>query len=104
VFGDRGSAVIEQDDLVAFDTADDEPTDQASGAEPDPGGEPAGEASVSRSVADAHRDQYLDFIAAVGDGRPPAIGTRDARRALELVLGIYESARTGGPVRLTGRE
>ncbi|MGY4768631.1 Gfo/Idh/MocA family protein [Kribbella sp. CWNU-51] len=104
VYGDRGSAVIEQDDLVAFDTADGEPTDQASAAPPDTTGEHAGEASVSRSVADAHRDQYLDFIAAVRDGRPPAIGTRDARRALELVLGIYESARTGAPVQLTGRE
>jgi predicted dehydrogenase len=89
VYGDRGSAVIENDDLVAFETAD---------------GEPAGEASGTRSVADAHRDQYLDFIEAVRDGRPPSIGTRDARRALEVVLGIYASARTGGPVQLTGRD
>ncbi|TCC51386.1 Gfo/Idh/MocA family oxidoreductase [Kribbella capetownensis] len=89
VYGDRGSAVIENDDLIAFETADEEP---------------AGEASGTRSVADAHRDQYLDFIDAVRDGRPPSIGTRDARRALEVVLGIYESARTGGPVQLTGRD
>ena len=86
VYGDRGSAVIEDDDLVAFDTADDQPS-----------------AELGGSVADAHRDQYVDFIEAVRDGRPPAIGTRDARRALEVVLGVYESARTGGPVQLTGR-
>ncbi|TCO36035.1 putative dehydrogenase [Kribbella steppae] len=104
VYGDRGSAVIEQDDLVAFDTADGEPADQARSAQPVADGEPAAEASVSRSVADAHRDQYLDFIAAVRDGRPPSIGTQDARRALEVVLGIYESARTGGPVQLSGRQ
>ncbi|HET6987078.1 MAG TPA: Gfo/Idh/MocA family oxidoreductase [Kribbella sp.] len=105
VYGDRGSAVIEQDDLVAFDTADGGPAaDQASGARPVADGEPAGEASVSRSVADAHRAQYLDFIEAVRDGRPPSIGTRDARRALEMVLGIYASAATGGPVQLTGRQ
>lgn len=103
VYGDRGSAVIEQDDLVAFDTADGESVDQATDAQSAADGEPAGEASVSGSVADAHRDQYLDFIEAVRDGRPPAIGTRDARRALEVVLGVYESARTGGPVQLTGR-
>jgi UDP-N-acetyl-2-amino-2-deoxyglucuronate dehydrogenase len=104
VYGDRGSAVIEQDDLVVFDTADGQPADQPSGARSIQDGEPAAEASVSRSVADAHRDQYLDFIEAVRDGRPPAIGTRDARRALEVVLGVYESARTGGPVQLTGRQ
>jgi len=87
VYGDRGSAVIEDDDLVAFDTADEQSS-----------------AELSGSVADAHREQYVDFIAAVRDGRPPAIGTRDARRALEVVLGVYESARTGGPVQLTGRQ
>ena len=89
VYGDRGSAVIEDEDLIAFEAAD---------------GEPAAEASGSQSVADAHRDQYLDFIEAVRDGRPPSIGTRDARRALEVVLGVYDSARTGGPVQLTGRQ
>ncbi|TCC55393.1 Gfo/Idh/MocA family oxidoreductase [Kribbella pittospori] len=89
VYGDRGSAVIENDDLIAFETA---------------GAVPAGQASGTTSVADAHRDQYLDFIEAVRDGRAPAIGTRDARRALEVVLGSYESARTGRPVQLTGRD
>ena len=88
VYGDRGSAVIENDDLVAFETADEEPAPEVSGTE----------------VADAHLAQYVDFIEAVRDGRPPSIGTRDGRRALELVLGVYESARTGGPVKLTGRQ
>jgi predicted dehydrogenase len=102
VYGDRGSAVIENDDLVAF-TADGEPADQVSGARI-VDEMLATEASVTRSVADAHSDQYVDFIAAVRDGRPPAIGTQDARRALEVVLGVYESARTGGPVAITGRQ
>ncbi|MEV0802111.1 Gfo/Idh/MocA family oxidoreductase [Kribbella sp. NPDC050281] len=100
VYGDRGSAVIENDDLIVFDVADAEPTAETQLVAD---GQPAGGASVTKSVADAHRDQYLDFIEAVRDGRPPSIGTRDARRALEVVLGIYESARTGGPVQLTGR-
>lgn len=88
VYGDRGSAVIENDDLIAFETADEEPAGEVRGTE----------------VADAHLAQYVDFIEAVRDGRPPAIGTKDARRALELVLGVYESARTGRPVQLTGRQ
>lgn len=100
VYGDQGSAVIEQDDLVAFDVAD---GGTATGAHGGGDGQPAGEASVTQSVADAHLAQYVDFIEAVRDGRPPAITTLDARRALEVVLGVYESARTGGPVQLTGR-
>ncbi|WP_406047028.1 Gfo/Idh/MocA family protein [Kribbella sp. NBC_00889] len=101
VYGDRGSAVIENDDLIVFDAADAESTAETQSVAD---GQPAGGASVTQSVADAHRDQYLDFIEAVRDGRPPSIGTRDARRALEVVLGIYESARTGAPVHLTGRD
>ncbi|MFG1626301.1 Gfo/Idh/MocA family protein [Kribbella sp. NPDC049227] len=101
VYGDRGSAVIENDDLIVFDAADGESTAETQSVAD---GQPAGEASVTRSVADAHRDQYLDFIEAVRDGRAPSIGTRDARRALEVVLGVYESARTGAPVQLTGRD
>ncbi|MEV5965749.1 Gfo/Idh/MocA family oxidoreductase [Kribbella sp. NPDC051952] len=100
VYGDQGSAVIEQDDLVAFDVAD---GGTATGAHGGGDGQPAGEASVTQSVADAHLAQYVDFIEAVRDSRPPAITTLDARRALEVVLGVYESARTGGPVQLTGR-
>ncbi|MFI6833669.1 Gfo/Idh/MocA family protein [Kribbella sp. NPDC050241] len=101
VYGDRGSAVIENDDLIVFDAADAESTAETQSVAD---GQPAGGASVTQSVADAHRNQYLDFIEAVRDGRPPSIGTRDARRALEVVLGIYESARTGAPVQLTGRD
>lgn len=32
------------------------------------------------------------------------VGALDARRALDVVLGVYESARTGQPVQLTGRQ
>lgn len=98
IHGDRGSAVIDREELSYFHTIDGE----------QPGDDPVhnqavplGGESGSQSIDDAHRDQYLDFIDAVAHGRPPAIGTADARRALALVLGVYESARTGRPVKLT---
>ncbi|MFD4635801.1 Gfo/Idh/MocA family protein [Lentzea sp. NPDC058436] len=56
----------------------------------------------SGSVDDAHLAQYNDFLDAVRDGRPPLVGTADARRALAVVLAVYESARTGTPVALNG--
>lgn len=49
----------------------------------------------------AHRVQLADFVAAVREGRAPAVDARDGRRALELVLACYESARTGEAVRLS---
>lgn len=48
----------------------------------------------------AHRVQLADFVAAVREGRPPLVDGHDGRRALELVLAIYQSARTGEVLRL----
>jgi len=56
----------------------------------------------SGSLDDAHIAQYADFLDAVRDSRPPLVGTADARRALAVVLAVYESARTGKPVELNG--
>ncbi len=48
-----------------------------------------------------HGLQIAEFLDAIRHGRPPAITGRDARRSLAIILGIYESSRTGKPVRLS---
>ena len=48
-----------------------------------------------------HREQIAEFVAAVRADRAPLVTGRDARTALAVVLGIYESSRTGAPVDLT---
>lgn len=47
-----------------------------------------------------HAMQIQDFLAAVRDDRAPAVTGRDARNSLEVILAIYESSRTGLPVKL----
>lgn len=47
-----------------------------------------------------HALQIQDFLQAVRDGRQPAVTGRDARVSLSIILAIYESSRTGQPVRL----
>jgi len=47
-----------------------------------------------------HALQIRDFLQAVRDGRPPAVTGRDARKSLEVIVAIYQSSRTGQPVRL----
>jgi predicted dehydrogenase len=47
-----------------------------------------------------HQLQIQDFLQAILDGRPPAVTGAEGRKALELILAIYESSRTGKPVRL----
>ncbi len=47
-----------------------------------------------------HTLQIQDFLQAVLDGREPAVTGAEARKSLELILAIYQSSRTGQPVRL----
>ncbi|MBQ7736588.1 MAG: Gfo/Idh/MocA family oxidoreductase [Oscillospiraceae bacterium] len=46
-----------------------------------------------------HTPLYRDMIQAVEQGREPVCSGAEGRKALELVLGIYESAARGTPVR-----
>ena len=50
-----------------------------------------------------HAAQLADLLDAVDTGREPAVTGQDGRDALAIVLAVYESSRTGRPVRLGGR-
>ena len=50
----------------------------------------------------SHAAQIADLLAAIEEGREPAVDGAAGRAALEIVCAVYGSARTGQPVRLTG--
>jgi UDP-N-acetyl-2-amino-2-deoxyglucuronate dehydrogenase len=113
VHGDRGSAIIDGDDLSYFHAAEDGQEGAAYG-----GGENRAEKVMRRygatgsgsgagadpsNLSMAHRDQFQDFVAAVLEGREPLVTVEEGRKSLAMILGIYESARTGRPVRIQER-
>jgi predicted dehydrogenase len=49
---------------------------------------------------DFHWLQIQEFLQAILAGREPAVTGAEARKALEIILAIYESSRTGRPVTL----
>lgn len=53
-----------------------------------------------RVYGNAHYHQFVDFIQAIQSGRRPAVTGEEGRHALEIVLGIYESAKAGRAIRL----
>jgi predicted dehydrogenase len=63
---------------------------------------PAQGASADPAALDAavHAAQLADLLAAAGEDREPAVSGQDGRDALEVVRAVYESSRTGRPVRL----
>jgi len=95
IHGTKGSAIVTGDQLTAWDVKDDdgEPAplarDAKSGAS-DP---------MAISLAPFER-QFLDFGEACKSGRAPNSSGADGYRALELVSAIYESCRTGKPVKI----
>lgn len=93
IHGTRGSAIVTGDKLTAWDVIDD-------------AGEPA---PVASQVASGASDpmaisivpferQFLDFAEACQRARAPLCSGVDGYRALEVVLGVYDSCRTGQPV------
>jgi len=100
VFGSKGSAVISNDELVFLhENAGDAPEIAMSEMT---GLNQVGEDFRLRpgeaGLGHAHRRQLADFVDAIATGRPPRVGTAEARTALAVILALYESAATGQPV------
>ena len=56
-----------------------------------------GGSSPMNISSDGHASQISDLAEAILTGRKPFLDGREGRRAIELICGIYESARTGKP-------
>ncbi|MGE5611980.1 MAG: Gfo/Idh/MocA family protein [Bacillota bacterium] len=115
IYGTEGSAIIEGDRLKAMVlkngetyTAEQASRDAISVAQ-------GGTASVKDETTqnalskdkkpgwgDAHRAEILDFIHAIREDTQPLIDGPAARKPVEVILGLYESARTNRPVTIGG--
>jgi UDP-N-acetyl-2-amino-2-deoxyglucuronate dehydrogenase len=100
VHGDRGSAVIDNDRLVFFETTapGSDKEDRAYGATSARAVATAG--SEPGQLSDAHRLQYLNFLGALDGTEPLRVDLETNRQSIAVITGVYESARTGRPVRL----
>lgn len=52
-------------------------------------------------AAECHREQLADMVAAIRSDRLPLIDAEEGSRAVEIILAIYRSAKTGKPVELS---
>jgi predicted dehydrogenase len=97
VYGTAGGVQIEGERVVQWATGIQTlPTE----ATPQPPAAAGAGSSPTGIGATAHTRILADFVAAIREARPPMITGEEARRSLAFVLAIYESARTGRPVRL----
>ena len=100
IIGERGTAVLVNDRIVRWEFAERLPDDDAVLA--DDGG-PAIKGGSSDPMAMSHEGHSRlvdDLVGALREGRPPMIPGAEARRAVSLVLAIYEAARSGSRVKV----
>ncbi|PLS83157.1 MAG: gfo/Idh/MocA family oxidoreductase [Chloroflexi bacterium] len=111
IHGDHGSAIIDNDELIYFHSAASNQEAQAYGGSGSnqavdllrqyadrPTGLAAG--AAPGSLAQAHRPQIHDFIKAIREDREPLVNIEEGRKPVAIILAIYESGRTGRPVRV----
>lgn len=96
VTGTKGTIVVEKDQVTLR---------VVMGESEKPKSKDVGEFGVGAANPQAisnrgHVIQFTDFIRAIQDGREPMIPDREGRKPLEIILAIYESARTGKRVKL----
>jgi UDP-N-acetyl-2-amino-2-deoxyglucuronate dehydrogenase len=113
VHGDRGSAIIDNGTLSFIHTTP-AGTDQAEmliGSVGDLGNQAdrypealtlcgAAAGSDPGALSDAHRLQYLNFLAALRGEQEIRVTLETNRRSISVIEGVYISARTGQPVSL----
>jgi predicted dehydrogenase len=103
VHGNRGSAVIEQEDVLRWDftpeTDEDARTRERFAARVGASGGAADPKAISH---EGHRRQLADFVAAVLTNGTPAVDGREGKKAVVLITSIYESNRTGRTVDIRG--
>jgi UDP-N-acetyl-2-amino-2-deoxyglucuronate dehydrogenase len=99
--GDHGSVVIEQDDVLRWDFAPETPEDRATrerfAQKTGASGGSSNPAAISHT---GHARQLADFVEAIEKERAPLVDGREGRRAVEIILAIYRSAKTGQVVTL----
>jgi len=102
IFGKDGSAVIDGDQLV-YRKMKSEITEDGGNDNPipnvttNPGGASTA-ADPTAIEAEGHIKQMNDMIAAIEENREPIINGEEGYKPLEIILAIYESARTGRAV------
>lgn len=99
--GSQGSAVMIEEDITTWDfakqTAADRKILEKMAGKTKTGGGAADPAAIGHH---GHREQFRDVIRAIKKGEPAAIDGREGRRAVEIILAIYQAAQSGKAVKL----
>ena len=95
--GSEGTVAFEEERITRWEFVKTLPEDETIMKELALTGDAAGGRSPMNIADTGHRMQLEDFSDAILNHREPRLTGREGRRAIELICGIYESAKTGKP-------
>jgi UDP-N-acetyl-2-amino-2-deoxyglucuronate dehydrogenase len=99
IHGTKGNAVIIGDDVAVWQIeGEEEIIDHEAGTHLTASSDP--KAGMQENAVIAHMEQIGDVISAVEENREPVLNGEEARRAVEVILGIYQSSQNGTMVKL----
>ncbi len=102
VHGDRGTVVIEQDDVLRWEltpeTDEDRDIKQRFAQRTGASGGSSNPAAISHI---GHARQLADFVRAIQTNTTPLVDGREGRKAVAVIEAIYQSAATGKTINLT---
>ena len=99
--GTKGTIVLEEEDIITWEFEEEEPEDaeiKKQFTEKKSGG---GGASDPRAINnDNHRRQMINLIQSIENNIPHLVDGREGRKAVEIILAIYQSSKAGKTVHL----
>ena len=99
--GTKGTIVLEEEDIITWEFEEEEPEDaeiKQQFTEKKSGG---GGASDPRAINhDNHRRQMINLIQSIENNIPHLVDGREGRKAVEIILAIYQSSKAGKTVHL----
>ena len=99
--GTKGTIVLEEEDIITWEFEEEAPEDaeiKQQFTEKKSGG---GGASDPRAINnDNHRRQMINLIQSIENNIPHLVDGREGRKAVEIILAIYQSSKAGKTVHL----
>lgn len=101
IYGSTGSAILEDANILKWEFAESTPADKEILKKFAARNTNEGGASDPSAIDySGHKAQFSDVVEAIQQGRSPLIDGPEARKSVQIIRAIYESAEKGRPVRL----
>lgn len=103
ITGQNGTAIVEAGKVKVWEFKDEKGEVGSYGRKPeevDAGASTTGAADPAAVSWAGHAAQFADFVAALRENREPLVNGSEGRKPLEIILGVYKSARENREVKL----